>query len=239
MTSIQFLEEFRIRGESQAHTKDQWYTVAAVSLAAAGAGPDVTLLYQMATAGTSLDEEKRIQRRLKEAILKTSILYGVPRSLQTLLPLFATLDDEHIDHYGPRTNALKNGQIIEERQTRARKYFDTLWTPAAAQANREKNFKYQPDLYLLNLQTIYELWISEDTILSPVETQMCNVGALVCSGSPVQAMWHARGVVRHGGTIEQTRFAQDIALAVGKAYGYRMGEVIPVHEIPFDDTAPH
>lgn len=32
------------------------------------------------------------------------------------------------------------------RQERARAYFDTLWTPDAAQANREKNFKYHPDL---------------------------------------------------------------------------------------------
>lgn len=73
-------------------------------MAAAGAGPDVTELYQIATRGTSLDEEKHIQRRLKEAILKTSILYGVPKSLQALLPLFATLKEEQIDHYGPRSD---------------------------------------------------------------------------------------------------------------------------------------
>lgn len=71
-------------------------------MAAAGAGPDVTALYQVAIRDTSLTEEKHIQRRMKEAILKTSILYGVPRSLQALLPLFATLKEEHIDHYGPR-----------------------------------------------------------------------------------------------------------------------------------------
>lgn len=71
-------------------------------MAAAGAGPDVVELYQMATNGTDLTEEKRIQRRFKEAILKTSLLYGVPKSLQALLPLFATLREEQIDHYGPR-----------------------------------------------------------------------------------------------------------------------------------------
>lgn len=60
-------------------------------------------LYQVATRGMTLAEEKHIQRRLKEAILKTSILYGVPRSLQALLPLFATLEEEQIDHYGPRS----------------------------------------------------------------------------------------------------------------------------------------
>lgn len=59
-------------------------------------------IYQLATAGLGVEQEKNVQRRLKEAILKTSILYGVPKSLQALLPLFATLDDDRIDHYGPR-----------------------------------------------------------------------------------------------------------------------------------------
>lgn len=39
---------------------------------------------------------------LKEAILRTSILYGVPRSLQALLPLFAIVPDDRIDASGPR-----------------------------------------------------------------------------------------------------------------------------------------
>lgn len=44
------------------------------------------------------------------------------------------------------TEALRSGQSQAYRQERARKYFDILWTPLAAQANRDKNFKYQPDL---------------------------------------------------------------------------------------------
>lgn len=41
---------------------------------------------------------------------------------------------------------MSNNEPLFIRQERARAYFDTLWTPTAAQANREKNFKYQPDL---------------------------------------------------------------------------------------------
>lgn len=45
-----------------------------------------------------------------------------------------------------RSEKMQNREPAETRQQRARKYFDTLWTPAAAQANRNKNFKYHPDL---------------------------------------------------------------------------------------------
>ncbi|KAJ5363871.1 uncharacterized protein N7496_009584 [Penicillium cataractarum] len=237
MAPVELFDELRALESTE--TKDQWYIVAATAMAAAGAGPDVTELYQMATKGKSLDEEKHIQRRLKEAILKTSILYGVPRSLQALLPLFSILKEEQIDHYGPRTEAMKNGETQEERRNRGRQHFDTLWTPVAAQANRNKNFKYQPDLYLLNLETIYELWLSENTILNAVETQMCTTAALICSGSPQQAMWHTKGIVRHGGSLDTARFAQDIALRIGKEYGCKVDAVAKVDEIDFDDATPH
>lgn len=34
----------------------------------------------------------------------------------------------------------------ERRRQRARAYFDTIWTPEAAEKNRQSNFKYHPDL---------------------------------------------------------------------------------------------
>lgn len=71
-------------------------------MAAASAGPDVPELYRLATDGLPKEQRLLVQRRLKEAILKTSCLYGVPRSLQALLPLFAILPDDEIDVYGPR-----------------------------------------------------------------------------------------------------------------------------------------
>ncbi|KAJ5767647.1 hypothetical protein N7533_000230 [Penicillium manginii] len=239
MAPLKLLQEIQVRSEGSVDAKDQWYMIAAVAMAAAGAGPDVAELYQMVTKGMSLPDEKHVQRRLKEAVLKTSILYGVPRSLQALLPLFATLKEEQIDHYGPRTEALKNGETSAERRERGRRHFDTLWTPAAAQSNRDKNFKYQPDLYLLNLEAIYEQWLSEDTILNAVETQMCTTAALICSGSPQQAMWHTRGIVRHGGSIEMARFAQGIALDIGQAYGCKVDNVVKADYIDYDDRTPH
>jgi hypothetical protein len=74
----------------------------ASSLAAAGAGSDVPELYHLAVAGLSLEDEKIVQRRIKEAILKTSILHGFPKALQALLPLFSIIKDDAINHYAPR-----------------------------------------------------------------------------------------------------------------------------------------
>ena len=65
---------------------------------------------------------------------------------------------------------------------------------------------------------------------------MCTAAALTCNDSPTQALWHARGIVRHGGSKEQAQFSQDIALAVAKEFDARTGEVTPVPDIDFDDA---
>lgn len=72
------------------------------ALAAASASEDTPELYRLCTDGLSLEKEKLVQRRVKEAVLKTSMLYGVPKALQALYPMFNSWTDEQIDTYGPR-----------------------------------------------------------------------------------------------------------------------------------------
>ncbi|EMD88508.1 hypothetical protein COCC4DRAFT_208575 [Bipolaris maydis ATCC 48331] len=239
-TLEEIINEFRDREKSKNITTAVWYIVAAAALASSGAGPDVVQLYQAATKQINLDDQKIVQRRIKEAILKTSALYGVPRSLQALLPLFNSLKDEEIDHYGPRWEAMQadaqSRTIYEKtRYEKARRYFDTVWTPAGAQANRDKNFKYHPDLYLLNTQLVYEHYFSEDAILNPVETQMGNIAALICCNCPVQAMWHTRGLINHGGTINQAEFSHELAVAIATLYECKIGNLTPVSQIDFEN----
>ena len=74
----------------------------AASLAAVQAGPDVLELYRFVTKDLEKSQRLLVQRRFKEAILKTGPLCGLPRSMQALLPLFAILPDDEIDTFSPR-----------------------------------------------------------------------------------------------------------------------------------------
>lgn len=136
-------------------------------------------------------------------------------------------------------------------EERGRRYFNTLWGKEAADFHRERNFKYQPDLCmffntqnsflhnsqlgtdLLNLKHIYEWHFSEDAILGAVETQMANIAALICANCPVQAVWHTRGLVNHGGTMENAKLSQAIGLAIAALYQCKTGKITPVEEIDF------
>ncbi|KKK14622.1 hypothetical protein P175DRAFT_0492653 [Aspergillus ochraceoroseus IBT 24754] len=231
-----FVDRFREIGESDPATQGCWYIVAAVALTAAGEGSCIVELYQRATHGLTLEAEKAVQRRLKEALLKTSIICGIPRALEALLPLINSLSEEQVEDYGPRTEAMERGETREQRRHRARGYLDTIWTPAYAGEGLGAMLKFHTDLNLLVLDAVYGLWLTEDRILGPVETQMCNVAAMICSSCPVQATWHTKGLIKHGGGMQQARFVEEVALAVAAQYGCSTAGLVPVDRIDFDES---
>ncbi|KAG5742951.1 hypothetical protein H9Q69_005575 [Fusarium xylarioides] len=104
----------------------KWYLVAAVALAASSAGDRVPDLYRLAVADLPLDQEKIVQRRIKEALLKTSILMGLPKALQSLVPLYRCMTEDKVDTYGPRTEALGSAEATKAREERTQQHFDML-----------------------------------------------------------------------------------------------------------------
>lgn len=83
---------------------------------------------------------------------------------------------------------------------------------------------------------LYDWIVSDETILSAIETQMINVMSLICSRSPQQVLWHMKGVVRHGGSKEQARFAQDFGKAIAKLYQCPLDGIVEVEDIDFIGT---
>ncbi|KAK4942950.1 hypothetical protein LTR10_017334 [Elasticomyces elasticus] len=103
MASLEIImTKFRDRENEPDILKANWYIIAAPCIAAANAGKDVPELYRLATNNEPKERRLLIQRRLKEALLKTGVLYGFPRLLNALYPLFKTLDDDEIDNFSPR-----------------------------------------------------------------------------------------------------------------------------------------
>lgn len=56
--------------------------------------------------------------------------------------------------------------------------------------------------------------MSENTILSPIETSQITLAALLPLDVPTQVKWHMRGLIRNGGSVEQVQYALDIAAKV-------------------------
>ncbi|EXJ57725.1 uncharacterized protein A1O5_12515 [Cladophialophora psammophila CBS 110553] len=233
---------FRDREGERDPLKATWYLVATAALTGAGAGSAVPSVYRAATNGLPLELAKLVQRRLKEAILKSTIFVGVPRSAGAAFALFRDLSDEEIDHYGPRFESYDDPEEQDKREARGKKFFDILWTPIGAEGVRATLKKYQPDfcrhnsfgdckyhadaaIDLLNQRLIYEYWGSEDRILKDVETELVAIASLVAMNCPEQLVWHLKGAIRHGATRSQAQFAYDLGIAASKAAGCELSGV--------------
>ena len=74
----------------------------ASALIGAGEGEHVLSLYRSATRDLPLEKAKLVQRRLKEAILKSTIFAGVPRTAAATRMFYQDLSDEELDCFAPR-----------------------------------------------------------------------------------------------------------------------------------------
>jgi len=228
---------FRDRENEPDPLKATWYIVAVAALAGAGAGSESLPVYRAATVDLSLDAAKLVQRRFKEAILKSTTFVGVPRALGATRAFYGSLRDEEIDNFGPRYASYNDLDEQRRRTARGKEFFDILWTPEVAEGIRETMKKHHPDLYLLNQKLIYEFWAADDRILNNVETELVAIGALVAMNCPDQLTWHLKGAIRHGGTIRQAQFAFELGLAIAQAAGCKLENMPTLEEIDFGPTA--
>lgn len=100
--------ELALRTFFAAHPRLRRYTILATASAAAHVGPEtISLIYAEAApasaAGASSasaartpqdDAAVRVQRRLKEALLKGAVLYGIPPALDSVFALIPHLREE-------------------------------------------------------------------------------------------------------------------------------------------------
>jgi hypothetical protein len=136
-------------------------------------------LYRMAVKDLPLEKELLVQRRIKEALLKASIVMGVPRTLQSLVPLFREFKEDGIDTFAPRygnlhftterlgfakhfltgrTEELNDPDALKRREKRGTDIFTQLFTEEGARGNAEMLKKYIPDACMF-LLLYFQLWL--------------------------------------------------------------------------------
>jgi hypothetical protein len=63
------------------------------------------------------------------------------------------------------------------------------------------------------------MYMSEFSILGPVETSQIVVAGLIPQDVPIQVAWHMRGLLRNGGTPEDIKYVRNITEKICKEMG--------------------
>ncbi|KAF2114573.1 hypothetical protein BDV96DRAFT_101408 [Lophiotrema nucula] len=209
--------------------QDSWYCIAACSFAACSQGTFVADVYRKAIEGHVQDHEanKRVLRRIKESLLKTAVIYGVPRLINAGRSLISALPNPELDNeIISIRNHIKEPSTTEQRGlVYMRNIFGADLDPFATWM--DENW---PDLRTYVMQFIYGYYQSDVSVIDAITTSQLNIATLIPMDVAPEVAWHMRGLVRNGGTLEQLQFASDIATEVCRITNVELKNRMPLPE---------
>ncbi|KAL1917241.1 uncharacterized protein VTP21DRAFT_4897 [Calcarisporiella thermophila] len=151
--------------------------------------------------------------RVREAVLKGMLLSGVPRVINTLSHISGVVDPSLMEKL-PKESTKKITSMEDFARIHARgdSFFDKVYGSQATKV-REVLRGYNPDLMDF-VQDSYGRYLSDERLLSSVETELCVIAALVPMGVEPQLKSHCIGAMNVGATKEQVETVLSLAKAV-------------------------
>ncbi|OIW28608.1 hypothetical protein CONLIGDRAFT_632882 [Coniochaeta ligniaria NRRL 30616] len=160
---------------------------------------------------------------MKEALLKTGIIYGIPRLINAFRSLITAIPSpESNETVSIRSHIRVPADTDERGLAYMRNIFRADLDPFLGTMEA-----YWPDLRTLVVTTIYGYYQSDVSILDAVTTSQLNIASLVPMDVTAEVAWHMRGTIRNGGTREQLEAAYGIAIEA-----CRVCEVVLKNEMP-------
>ncbi|CAD6900887.1 unnamed protein product [Tilletia controversa] len=214
----------------------EWYTVLTAATSAARIGAQaVPLIWQIAKeeigselriegadsnsgSETTVDDEAvLLQRRIKEALLKGSVLFGIPAALDPLFALSPLLRADAAAHPARSDTDffLRRGRAHEDSLTPlAHDGLRRVYRHNLDEILENKFAKDNMDIQFLTMEINYGWNLAEYSILDFPSTELVILAALLpIPAVPAQTMWHLRGCRRAGWSddviesVRQTSFA--------------------------------
>ncbi|TFK47227.1 hypothetical protein OE88DRAFT_1811397 [Heliocybe sulcata] len=181
-----------------------------------------TALHDIKTLGATEDEQKRLVRKIRDALFKCGILIGYPKAINGLVALYnatpENLRDKHMirDKFLPTDHWTSSGQ----------KYFNETYGETAHQTQTLLEAIY-PDFGFFCITHAYGYAYSFSELISGLENSYIMLVSNIAMDVPRQIEWHLNGSLRNGGTPEQVKAVREIAVQVGKAAGAVWRNEIP------------
>ncbi|KAI7781217.1 carboxymuconolactone decarboxylase [Diaporthe eres] len=214
---------------------DMWYAVVATTLCVLNRPEDIQAVYKHAvaadpgagTAGTVADHARqlRIARRLREALLKTSAIGGLPKTINALQELKKAVPPGCLDepHGGSPTNRRRDvyDTPAPDVLRRGRRFFDGCYGKVAPRVMTSLDHCGTEDLGLA-VRLAYGYLLSTTSVLSEAETSFVMIAGLVPQDVNPQLKGHLRGALNGGASVEQVRAVRQVSIQVCRASGMRL-----------------
>ncbi|CCT72340.1 uncharacterized protein FFB20_12246 [Fusarium fujikuroi] len=212
--------------------RDTWYFVTATTLSALNRPDELPEVFKNAigegseTTGNGIpsrDDQLRISRRLREALLKASAVGGMPKSINALMSLKSATPEYLLDEPGMGTS-LRHKDIHDTAPAqvlgRGQAFFDAIYGKISRRIMGQLDQSGAPDLGLLARLT-YGYVLSNTDVLTPAETSFVLIASLIPQDVNPQLKGHLRGAFNGGASVDEVRAVRDIVIKICEASGMK------------------
>ncbi|KIL90548.1 hypothetical protein FAVG1_06281 [Fusarium avenaceum] len=213
--------------------RNSWYFITATTLSAINRPDEVPNVLKNAieerleTANegvTGRDEQLRIARRLREALVKASAVAGMPKTINALLSLKSATPEDLLDESGTDAASPRHKDIYDSSPTqvleRGQSFFEKIYGKISRRIMGQLDRSGAPDLGLLARMT-YGYVLSNTDVLTPAETSFVLIASLIPQDVNPQLKGHLRGALNGGATADEVRAVRDVVIKICEASGMR------------------
>jgi len=202
---------------------DSYYFILAVTVAALNRSEELKMLLDDACKGKSQQEQYRIVKRIREALIKSAPVIGLPKIIVALMTLKtftppALLDRANAE-YSMRTAdfvTLSPEAVFE----RGQKFWEKTYQGRHKQVMAALDKVGTPDLGA-SARLMYSFFLSHEEILDGRESLFVSMTGMVVTDVQSTLLNHMQGAVNHGAKVEEVNAIRDIVTQICELGGMK------------------
>ncbi|KAI9806626.1 MAG: hypothetical protein M1825_006083 [Sarcosagium campestre] len=210
-----------------------WYLIASVTLSSLNRPDEIPPVLHHALAHAPPGEQTprlAIARRIREALVKSVPIGGLPKAINALNTLRANTPPDLLDLPSPgaqapasclpRRRAELEATTPAEVLMRGQLFFDAVYGKVSERVMAQMDECGTDDLGAV-ARLLYGYVLSNVKLLGPLETSLVILAALVAQDVNPQLKGHLKGAMNNGATLEQVRAVVEVIVGICRRAGMR------------------
>ncbi|KAF2125797.1 hypothetical protein P153DRAFT_369794 [Dothidotthia symphoricarpi CBS 119687] len=207
---------------------DKWYILVLAAMVGGGQPNYAPLLYKelISRSGCQTPEQRQaLMRRIRETLFKLIIIVGVCKPLEAIMSIEEITRKEDKDYSFSR----EGWQCDDANLQRGAAWLDRIYKHNMQNIN--DSLAAQRDFDWTTKNITYGLYLSDQSILNDVETEITVLSGIMIQNLPKETAWHLRGTRRIGVSVEDVEALQECIELVARFCGLRLHRVPKVADI--------
>jgi len=218
-----------IRGHPQLPLHS-WYFITGVTLSILNRPDEIANVFRHAMetgpGGVSKkpehDEQLRIARKMREALVKAAAIGGLPKAINALFALKEATPSSLLDEpLGPSPTMrpvevydIPSSRILHRGQT----FFDKVYGKVAKRVMGQMDRSGTEDLGI-TARLMYGYILSNTNVLNAAESSFVLLAGLIPQDVNPQLKGHLKGALNNGATVEEVKAVRDVVIRICEASG--------------------